>query len=290
MSGINTAIYEPANLFAWCVASHDPSQRSPEARAAMLQRLGFTGYAWGNRHSLPEHLELYHAEMQAIRRCGIGLVARYINRKDDVSLVIDTLKEYDLHPQLWVSPGHPSEGHSDEQRVHDEAERLRPTAQTAAEAGFQLAFYNHGGWFGHPLNLIRIIERMREFGLNNVGIAYCQHWGHEHTDSFEDFLPTMLPHLVSVTLNGMARGAGKGDRQMIPVGGGDQDLRLLGALAASGWRGPVGIVNHSECDPELRLADSLAGLAWIRKQLAGENAGPTPTFRTEGMYEIGAKP
>jgi len=57
-------------------------------------------------------------------------------------------------------------------------------------------------------------------------------------------------------------------------------LGLLKAIQASGWRGPVGILNHTEEDAEGRLTDNLAGLDWLVAQLEGRAAGPRPVPRT----------
>lgn len=44
----------------------------------------------------------------------------------------------------------------------------------------------------------------------------------------------------------------------------------------SGWRGPVGILNHTDADAEARLLDNLNGLDWLVPQLDGQPAGPKP--------------
>ena len=54
---------------------------------------------------------------------------------------------------------------------------------------------------------------------------------------------------------------------------------MLKIIAASGYRGPIGIIGHTNDDVELRLRDNLEGLEWLVQQLAGRPAGPKPTPR-----------
>jgi putative heme-binding domain-containing protein len=58
------------------------------------------------------------------------------------------------------------------------------------------------------------------------------------------------------------------------------DLELLRAIRSSGYRGPLGILGHTEDDAEERLRDNLDGLDWLLPALEGKPAGPRPTPRT----------
>ena len=58
------------------------------------------------------------------------------------------------------------------------------------------------------------------------------------------------------------------------------DLGLLRIIRDSGWRGPIGILNHTDEDAEARLRDNLEGLNWLVPQLDGKPAGPRPAPRT----------
>ena len=90
----------------------------------------------------------------------------------------------------------------------------------------------------------------------------------------------MKPHLLALNLNGMVKGGDSAGKKILPLGQGDEDLRLLKVIAASGWRGPIGILGHTQDDAEERLQDNLDGLAWLVKQLKGKPAGPKPKPRT----------
>ena len=164
--------------------------------------------------------------------------------------------------------------------VVDEVARLRPIAEAAAQIGCTVALYNHGGWFGEPENQIAIIERLRAGGITNVGMVYNLHHGHEHLDRFGALLRLMKPHLVALNLNGMTRDGERLGQKIIPIGQGDIDLDLLRVIRDSGWRGPVGILNHTDEDAETRLLDNLEGLDWLVPQLDGRPAGPRPTPRS----------
>ena len=69
-------------------------------------------------------------------------------------------------------------------------------------------------------------------------------------------------------------------QKIIPIGQSDIDLDLLRAIRDSGWRGPIGILNHTDEDAEARLLDNLEGLDWLVPQLDGRPAGLRPTPRS----------
>jgi sugar phosphate isomerase/epimerase len=165
-------------------------------------------------------------------------------------------------------------------RVESETQRWGPIAEAAGRIGCTVALYNHGGWFGEPENQIAIVERLRVQGLTNVGIVYNLHHGHDHVDRFPALLRQMKPHLLALNLNGMIRGGDREGKKILPLGQGDWDLRLLRTIRDSGWRGPVGILNHTDEDAEGRLRDNLEGLDWLVAQLEGREVGPRPAPRT----------
>jgi hypothetical protein len=53
-AGSRPELFARTNLIAWCVVPFDAKQRGPEARAEMLQRLGFRNFAydWRDNHLL----------------------------------------------------------------------------------------------------------------------------------------------------------------------------------------------------------------------------------------------
>ena len=254
-------LFAKSNLVAWCIVPFDAKKRGPEERAAMLERLGIHRFAYDYRS---EHIPTFDAEMDALKRHHIELTAWWFPTvlNDEAKLILDVLRRHKLSPQLWVMGGGGSARTPAEQEknVEAEARRLRPIAEAAAKIGSKVALYNHGGWFGEPTNQLAIIARLRADGLTNVGIVYNLHHGHEHLDRLPTLLAQMKPHLLAFNLNGMVRDGEKAGKKILPVGQGDLDVKILRMLHDSGWRGPVGILNHTDADAETRLRENLDGL------------------------------
>src|SRR4051812_2259120 len=177
----DTSLFTSTNLVAWCIVPFDAKKRGPEERAAMLERLGFKLFAYDYR---AEHIPTFDAEMEALKRHGITLLAWWFptTMNDEARLILDVLKRHQLKPQLWVMGGGAPTKTPEEQkaRVESEGKRIRPIAQEAAKIGCTVALYNHENWFGEPENQIQIIERLKAQGVGNVGIVYNLHHGHEH--------------------------------------------------------------------------------------------------------------
>ncbi len=271
-------LYSRENLVAWCIVPFDAKKRRPEERAAMMQRLGLRRFAYDYR---AEHVATFDAEMEALKRHKIELVAWWFptTLNDEAKLILDVLRRHNIRAQLWVTGGGAATTSDDEQRKRIEAEaaRIRPIAEAADKIGCKVALYNHGGWFGEPENQIAVIEHL---ALPNVGIVYNLHHGHDHLDRFPALLAKMLPHLMALNLNGMTAGGDRVGKKILPIGEGDLDLRLLRTIRDSGYRGPIGILNHTDQDAEARLRDNLDGLEWLVRQLDGKPAGPKPKFRS----------
>jgi len=274
-------LFARTNLIAWCIVPFDAKKRGPEERAAMLEKLGFKHFAYDYR---AEHIPTFPAEIEACRRHGVSIDAWWFptTMNDEAKNILDVIKRTHLKPQLWVMGGGNPTRTSEEQRqrVAAEAARVYSIAQAAAPLGCSVALYNHGSWFGEPENQIQILERLRRDGITNAGIVYNLHHGHTHLDRFADLLQQMKPHLLAINLNGMTRNGESTGKKILPLGEGDLDLKLLKIIQGSGWRGPIGILNHTDEDAEARLQDNLDGLEWLRPQLEGGEAGPKPKPRT----------
>jgi hypothetical protein len=87
-------------------------------------------------------------------------------------------------------------------------------------------------------------------------------------------------HLLAFNLNGMTHDGAKAGKQIMPLGQGDLDLKLLRILRNSGWHGPLGILNHTDEDAQARLQDNLEGFDWLVAQLEGRRSDPKPTPRS----------
>ena len=282
-----TNLFARENLVAWCIVPFDAKKRGPEERAEMLQRLGFKHFAYDWR---AEHIPTFDAEMDALKRHGIELEAFWFPSalNDDARAILDLLKRHQLLTQLWVTMGDPAPDANDQAaKVTAAARTVRPIADEAAKIGCSVALYNHGGWFGEPENQMAVIEELK---LPNVGIVYNLHHGHDHLDRFPALLKKVLPKLVALNLNGMVKGGDRAGKKIVPLGQGELDLELLKAICESGYRGPIGILGHTEDDAEERLRDNLDGLDWLVPQLAGKAAGPKPKPRTYASAPPAAKP
>ena len=272
------AVFRRDNLFAWCIVPFDAKKRGPEERAAMLERLGFQSFAYDYR---AEHIPTFDAEIDALQKHHIRLLAWWFPTalNSEARQILAVLERHHIHTQLWVMGGGPPTKSPAEQRQRIEAEavRIRPIAEAAQKIGCQVGLYNHGGWFGEPENQLAILEALH---MPNVGIVYNLHHGHEHLSRFPELLAKMKPHLMALSLNGMDPDSEKNGRQILPIGTGKLDLQVLRTIRDSGWRGPIGILNHTDLDAEARLKDNLAGLDWLTAQLDGKPAAPAPVFRT----------
>jgi len=275
-------LFARSNLVAWCIVPFDGKKRGPEERAAMLERLGFTMFAYDYR---AEHVPTFAAEIEALQRHQVRLLAWWFPTElnAEAKQILAVLRRYDQRGvQLWVTGGGdptPSAA-AWQQRVTAEADRIRPIAAAAGDIGCVVGLYNHGAWFGEPENQIAIIEQLRSSGLTNVGLVYNLHHGHEHLSRFAGLLAKMKPYLLALNLNGMFRDGDATGRKIVPLGQGDLDLELLDIIRDSGWRGPVGILNHTDEDAESRLRDNLEGLDWLLQQTPGHPAGNKPQPRT----------
>lgn len=274
-------LFARTNLVAWCIVPFDAKKRGPEARAAMMEKLGIKLFAYDYR---AEHIPTFDAEMEAIQRHGVTLTAWWFPSalNDEARLIIEVLQRHKIQTQFWITSGGTPVKTAEEQRarVQSEAMKVRPIAEAAAKIGCTVALYNHGNWFGEPENQIEIIAQLKQHGITNVGLVYNLHHGHEHLDRFPELMQKMKPHLLALNLNGMTKNGDRIGKKILPLGKGDLDLTLLKKIRESGWRGPVGILNHTDEDAEARLLDNLDGLDWLLPQLDGKAPGPKPVPRS----------
>ena len=281
MRAADYQLFARTNLMAWCIVPFDAKKRGPEERAAMMEKLGFQHFAYDYR---AEHIPTFDAEIAACKKHGVGFDAWWFPTvmNDEARLILDVLKRNNVKAQLWVTGGGNPTKSPEEQRarVVAEAKRIRAIAEAAGTVGCTVALYNHGAWFGEPENQIEIIELLKKQGVTNVGIVYNQHHGHDHLARFTLLLQQMKPHLLVLNLNGMIRNGDRVGKKILPLGQGDLDLGLLKVIRDSGWRGPIGILNHTDEDAGARLRDNLDGLDWLLPQLDGKAPGPKPKPRS----------
>ncbi len=255
-------VFARDNLVAWCIVPFDAAKRGPEARAAMLSRMGITKLAYDWR---VEHIPTFDDEIEALHKHGITLQAFWFPAElnNDAMTILDVLKRHKVETELWVTMNGGDIHCTPEEhaaRVAEHAAVIRPIAEAAAKQGCSVGLYNHGGWFGEPRNQIEIIEVLRKEGLTNLGIVYNQHHGHGHVDEFDTLLHDLMPYLFAINLNGMDSDGETTGQKILPLGSGALDGKLLGIIRDSGYDGPIGILNHTDRDAETVLLENLAGL------------------------------
>jgi putative heme-binding domain-containing protein len=260
------------NLVAWCIVPFDAKNRGPAERAQMLKRLGLRRVAYDWR---AQHVPTFEEEILQYQTHGIEYFAFWGSHEAAFQL----FEKHRLHPQVWQTLGSPDAATQDE-RVEAAAKQMLPLAERTKTLGCKLGLYNHGGWGGEPQNLVAVCRRLRELGHAHVGIVYNQHHAHDHIDDFAQSLAAMKPYLLCLNLNGMLRDGERKGQKILPLGAGDEDLRLLKVIRDSGYDGPIGIIGHTQDDVELRLRDNLDGLHWLLPQLDGRPPGPRPEYRT----------
>lgn len=278
-------VLRPDPLFAWCIVPYDGKKRSPLERAAMLTRLGFRSYVYDWRN---EHVALFGEEAEVMGRHGVEFLGWWISTPFDIGAerCLAAIDRFGLKPQLWVSFFQKidttglTEDEAEAKQLAAHIDLLAPYVEAATKRGLKVGLYNHGGWFGEPENQLRLIGHYRSLGHDNLGIAYNLHHGHDHMARFGRLWEQIRPHLLALNLNGMVEGGDKDGRKILPLGQGDRELELLRIVADSGWRGPIGLLNHTQEDAEARLLDNLDGLAWVQNALAGNPPGPRPAPRS----------
>ena len=263
-------LFARKNLTAWCVVPFDANKRGPEERAAMLQRLGFNHFAYDWRE---KDIPAFDAEVDAMKRHGVKIVAWWFptDPNDPVAhIILEVCKRHHIHPQLWVMGGgsEVSSPAEQTQRVEQEAERIGKIVDMARPYGCPVELYNHNNWFGHTDNEIAVIERLKTRGVLGVGMIYNFSHGHWDIDDFTAKWSRMKPYVVAVNVSGMVR-----SEALIPPAQGDHELEMLRVIRQSGWKGPIGLIAEQGGDAEVTLANGLAGLDWLAKELARPGSG-----------------
>ena len=283
ISVIGADLFDKSNLAAWCIVPFDAKKRGPEERAAMLEKMGVKKFVYDYR---AEHIPQWDDELTALKKHHIELMGWWFPGaiNDEARKTLDLFKRYNVHPQLWISGGGGAIEVKDEadqkSRIEKEIARFKPICEAAAPLSCQVGIYNHGGWGGEPENMIAVCSGLKAQGIQNIGIVYNLHHGHGHLDRLAKVLPRMLPHLLCFNLNGMdINGEAKG-RKILPLGVGTEDIKVLRIIRASGYNGPVGILNHTNEDAEGRLLDNLDGLQWLLPQLDDAPPAAKPKYRT----------
>lgn len=261
------SVFELSNLVAWCIVPYDKMERGPEERAQMLNELGITklAYDWRSRH-----LPSFEEELRALKKHDIKLqsVWFWIDRDsvgylgEENEMLLAKMKENDVQTECWFSFG-PSffEGRADDEKLIRAIAFIRNFRDRAREMNCTLGMYNHGSWFGNPLNQLAIIDSL---GSDHLGMVYNFHHAHHEIEEFPELMKKMNDHLLCVNLNGMD----KQGEKIVALGQGEEELDMLQTITDSGYQGPIGILGHRE-EEDVRevLEENLRGLRKLSTQL-----------------------
>ena len=253
-------------LVAWCIVPFDAKQRGPEARAIMVQGLGMTRVAYDWREV---NVPTFEEEIVQYNKHNIEFFA-FWGWHDDFEPLIE---KHGIHPQIWIMFGAPSEG-THEEKIKAAAEGLLPLVEKTRKYNLKLALYNHGGWSGEPQNMVAVCEYLRDHHqADHVGIVYNLHHGHDHIADFAEQLTLLQPHLLCLNLNGMNDNA---NPKILPIGDGQHDEQLISVIRRSGYKGPIGIIDHREqLDAQESLMQNLTGLRKVLEKLGDKAAAAT---------------
>jgi sugar phosphate isomerase/epimerase len=255
-------LLDKENLVAWCIVPFDSRKRGPEERASMLEQLGIRRVAYDWR---AEHVATFDEELEAYERHGVVLHAFWMPVDTDTPLkeqhwpiVLDLVRRHRVAPELWVMLNNALvENLPETDRPKRAAEILAPVARGAAEHGCRIGFYNHGAWWGQPDNQIRVLKLLQDSKIDNVGLVYNFHHGHEHVADFRELARRMQPYLLTVNINGMRDGG----PQILQIARGNHERTMLRDLVAAGYAGPIGILHHRDgYDAEQGLKENLLGI------------------------------
>ncbi len=264
--GLDQSFPEPDlsmdNLLAWCIVPFDSEERSPEERILMLQDLGFTQYAYDWRE---KHLARMSEEIRLAGENNIDMMAvwMWIDANSDTignisaanEKILSTIKESGLSTQIWLGiNANFFEGLNEEESIDKGMDMVKYLVQRAEETGCSLALYNHGDWFGDPVNQVKILNKLP--GLH-VGIVYNFHHAHEQIDRLPEIIEAMKPYLWVVNLNGMKKDGPK----ILTIGKGNHEKEMINQFLNAGFIGPWGILGHVEDrDVKKVLEENLNGL------------------------------
>lgn len=268
----NGLLFARENLVAWCIVPFDSVNRTPEERATMLNELGFTqmAYDWREQHlpSFPDEIKALNAHNIKLKSVWMWIDIDSGDMLDENNeKLLDIIKQNSVKTDIWLGfSNRYFEGYSDEAKLERAASAVKYIEERAKALGCTISLYNHGDWFGDPLNQVRIIEAI---GSKDIGIVYNFHHAHDQIEQYPELLSKMLPYLKTVNLDGMKVGGPK----ILPLGQGDHEMEMLKTLKSSGYNGSIGILGHVENeDVKIVLERNLEGLKSLLKKMDEEKA------------------
>lgn len=266
------SIYAKQNLIAWCIVPFDSKKRGPKERAEMLNDLGITKLAYDWREN---HIPTFDQELQTLKEHEIDLQGFWFASGPDpandknLKIVLDALERNNVQTQLWTMFGG-WEGFDEltqKEKVETAAETVAYVSKKLDSIGSSLGLYNHGGWFGEPENQVAIIEHLK---MDNIGIVYNFSHSETQANRFEEFYPAILPHLYAINITGLKGGY---PAEVVPVGQGNMEEKMMRIIQKSPYNGPIGIINENFAeDAKDGLKINMVGIKHILKKLDDKKA------------------
>ncbi|OBQ51947.1 hypothetical protein VQ01_14515 [Tamlana sp. s12] len=261
------------DISPWCIVSFDSLERQPKERIAMLKAMGFSkyGYNWKENHLSYIEEEFALAKANDLEIVSIFL---WLNAKRDSigklsalnEQLFNKLKLIDNKPEIWLSfSDNYFENLSQEEALNRAISYIKFVKEKADKVGYDIALYNHHGWFGNPDNQVDIIKKLPEYDLKMV---YNFHHAHDYLDDYPRILKKIKPYLTYVNLNGLRKDGPK----ILTIGEGDYEYDMIKTLLDEGYYGPWGILGHIKTeDVEVVLQRNMAGVEQINERLIDEN-------------------
>ena len=261
-------LFKKENLIPWSIVGFDVKERTPTQRLEMLERLGYTHYAYGYR---PKHIPTMLQEWNLAKEKNIQIKAvwLYINLykdsvgklRSDAEVVFKNLKKSGLKTQIWVG-FYPKffDNLSDAESLHQSVKMISYLSKKAEKLGCKIGLYNHGGWFGKPKNQLRILNALPK---ENLGVVFNFHHAHDSLQEYSENIKLLFPYLWSVSLNGMNADGPK----IISIGKGNLEKQMIKELLDLNYKGSFNILGHVKGgDPEIILENNYLGLKKLFKE------------------------
>jgi sugar phosphate isomerase/epimerase len=163
-------------------------------------------------------------------------------------------------------------------RVEKEAKRIHALVKLVAPYGLSVQIYNHNGWLGLIDNELAVLDRLREFGVSNVGLVYnffhARDLLHDDVAGFPTLWERIKSHVSEVNITGV-----RGELEFLYPSLGDNEEEMMRTIQRSGWHGRIGVFGgfYSE-DEELTLKNLLRGIDWLAAELNQAGSGGSRPF------------
>ena len=231
----------------WCIVTFDKLQRTPEQRIAMLKEFGFTkyGYNWREKNLVDTKKEFALAKENNI---DITSTLVWLNPKRDSigklsprnQKMLSILKETDNKPIVWVSFSDSFFKKLNQvESIELAINFIKYVKPLIDDAGCKMALYNHRGWFGNPFNQVAILQQLAKDDIH-LKMAYNFHHAHHFTDEFDKVVKAISPYIYHINLNGMK----KDGPEILTLGAGDLEAKMINTLLENGYKGSWGILGH----------------------------------------------